>query len=199
MFAGRPAPDVAARLANLLAEAGLSVPETGDPLEILRWTAHRHPSLTRAVDDALIAEERAAVAVAEPTAGAAELIGAAREAGKPVAVVSNNSRAAIADYLDAHGLAGDVAVVVGRAYAKPGEMKPNPLPLRRALRLLEAAPGGAVMIGDSVADITAARAAGVPAVGYANREGKNRRLSLAGADAVVTDLAVLTAELRKAG
>ncbi|HEY1180134.1 MAG TPA: haloacid dehalogenase, partial [Phytomonospora sp.] len=121
VFAGRPAPEVAARLAAAFGVAG-----TGDPLEVLRRAdAHGDPALTRAVDDALTAEELAAVASAVPTEGAAALIGAAHAAGKRVAVVSNNGRPAITRYLDAHELTVDA--VVGRAPGSPGEMKPSPL------------------------------------------------------------------------
>ncbi|GIG64013.1 HAD family hydrolase [Phytomonospora endophytica] len=201
VFARRPAPGVAARLVAGLAAAGKTVPapvvSTGDPLAVLRWAGTLgEPRVTETVDDALTAEERAAVAVAEPTPGAAGFIAAAWEAGRRVAVVSNNGRPAIDEYLDAHGLAGAIAVVVGRARGLPGEMKPDPRPLRRALAALDAEPERAFMIGDSVADVAAARAAGVPVVGYARRPEKARRLSGAGADAVVADLAVLTGLLR---
>src|ERR1043165_1830612 len=57
LFAGRPAPRVAARRGEVLADGGVSVPEAlvslGDPLEVLRWAADRRdPALTRTVEDA---------------------------------------------------------------------------------------------------------------------------------------------------
>ena len=202
VFAGRPAPGVAARLADIVASIGHVAPgelvRGGDPIELLRWAdTFQDPNLTRTVEDALIAEERAAVAVAEPTCGADILITTARHVGKRVAVVSNNSGAAVADYLAVHGLARDVDVVVGRAYAEPARMKPDPSPLHTALAALGAVPEDAVMVGDSIADVAAARAAGVPVIGYANRDGKDTRLAGAGADIIVTDMAALATDLRR--
>jgi phosphoglycolate phosphatase len=51
------------------------------------------------------------------------------------------------------------------------------------------------MVGDSTTDVHAARAAGVRAIGYANKPGKRERLARAGADAIVTDMASLVSAL----
>ncbi|WP_229783494.1 HAD hydrolase-like protein [Pilimelia anulata] len=65
-------------------------------------------------------------------------------------------------------------------------MKPDPQPVRNALRLVGSSAGRAVLVGDAVTDIRAARAAGVAAVGYANRPTK--RGILASADAVIESM-----------
>ena len=52
-------------------------------------------------------------------------------------------------------------------------MKPHPDVLRRALVWLDVTPNRAVLIGDSTADIDAARALGTVSVGYANRAAKS--------------------------
>ncbi len=124
IFAGFPAPRVAAELVAQLRAAGVGVPEEvaceGHPLAVLRWTgAGCGPTLTAAVEDALCTSELRAVESAAPTPYGREVILGARSAGLLVAVVSNNSAEAIAAYLSAHGLADKFAPIVGREYAEP--------------------------------------------------------------------------------
>ncbi|AVT39139.1 HAD family hydrolase [Plantactinospora sp. BB1] len=193
IFAGYPAPKVAAELVGVLRLRGVEVQpalanET-DPLEVLRWTgATGDNDLTRAVEDALCAAERQAAASADPTPYGREVIVAARQAGLPVAVVSNNSASAVAAYLAAHRLAGYVSPVVGRAYAEPARMKPNPDPILQAVRSLGESPSRCVLIGDSLSDIEGAHAAGVRIIGYANRRAKIDSFNAAGADVVITSM-----------
>jgi phosphoglycolate phosphatase-like HAD superfamily hydrolase len=75
-------------------------------------------------------------------------------------------------------------------------MKPNPEPVMNALNALAVQPQSSVLIGDSLADITAGQAAGVPVIGYANRLSKKERFANARADAVVTSMADVVAALR---
>lgn len=53
-------------------------------------------------------------------------------------------------------------------------------------------PARCLMVGDSPADIEAARRAGTPAVAFANKPGKARHLELFHPTAMVTALAQLT-------
>jgi beta-phosphoglucomutase-like phosphatase (HAD superfamily) len=85
-----------------------------------------------------------------------------------------------------HGLLSLVAPIVGRAYADPARMKPHPGPILEAVRYLGAPRANCTLVGDSITDIEAARAAGVSVVGYANRPWKVNAFS--GADAVVTSM-----------
>jgi HAD superfamily hydrolase (TIGR01509 family) len=193
VYAGYPSMNVADELRSLLRDQGVIVPDelrgTPDPLEVLRWVGTRKlPEVTRLVEDALCAAELHAVTSSAPTPYAREVIVAARNAGKPVAVVSNNSTAAVMEYLTAKRLAPYITSVIGRAYADPARMKPNPEPILHAVFDLGAEPGDCVLIGDSLADIAAARAAGVPVIGYANREAKIQPFRDAKADAVVDSL-----------
>jgi HAD superfamily hydrolase (TIGR01509 family) len=193
IFAGYPAPQVAAELVDVLRRHGVDVPpdlaSESDPLEVLRRTgAAGDHGITRAVEDALCVAERRAVETAEPTPYGREVIVAARQAGVPVAAVSNNSAGAVTAYLAAHRLAGHVSPVIGRAYAEPNRMKPNPEPILQAVRALGVPPGRCVLVGDSLSDIEGARAAGVAVVGYANRPAKADAFRLAGAGAVVTSM-----------
>lgn len=200
IFAGYPAPQVAAELVDVLRRRGVDVPPAlssePDPLEVLRHTgAAGDHSVTRAVEDALCEAERRAVETAAPTPYGREVIVAARQAGMPVAAVSNNSAGAVTAYLAAHRLAEHVSPVVGRAYAEPGRMKPNPEPILQAVRSLGEPAARCVLIGDSLSDIEGARAAGVAVIGYANRPAKVDAFRLAGADAVVFSMGEIAAAL----
>jgi HAD superfamily hydrolase (TIGR01509 family) len=95
----------------------------------------------------------------------------------PVAVVSNNSAGAVTAYLTSRRLAAHVSPVVGRSYARPDQMKPNPEPIWQSTRALNITPHRAVLVGDSLSDIEGARAAGICSVGYANTPPRSRRFS----------------------
>lgn len=103
--------------------------------------------------------------------GVAEMLGALVEAGFATAVVTNKPARAARLVLDGLGLAPLVHAVVGGDTL--AGRKPDPAPVREALRRLGAAPGRAVMVGDMHHDVEAAHAAGVAAVlvtyGYAQR------------------------------
>jgi phosphoglycolate phosphatase-like HAD superfamily hydrolase len=198
IFANHPAPVVAAELRGLLVGHGVALPETmrdeADPIEILRYTATLdRPWLTTAIDDALRAAELTAARTAEPAPYAHDVIVTAHRTGRRVAVVSNNSAESINAYLSTHGLTNLVHPVIGRAYAEPSLMKPNPAPLRQAMATLRGAPGTSLLVGDSVSDVDASRAAQIAAVGYANKPGKKQRL--AHADVVITSMGELVAAL----
>ncbi|GAA2218135.1 hypothetical protein GCM10010429_49760 [Micromonospora olivasterospora] len=105
-----------------------------------------------------------------------------------VAVVSNNSAGAVSAYLTAHRIAAYVSPVVGRAYADPVQMKPNPEPILQAVRAVGEPPTRCLLVGDSLSDIDGARAAGVRVVGYANRPAKVETFRSAGADVVITGM-----------
>jgi phosphoglycolate phosphatase-like HAD superfamily hydrolase len=72
-------------------------------------------------------------------------------------------------------------------------MKPSPAPVLAALDELAADPRECVMVGDSTSDIEAAQAAGVIAIGYANKPGKRTRL--ARADVLIDSMAELATRL----
>ncbi|MEU7948484.1 HAD family phosphatase [Micromonospora taraxaci] len=193
IFAGYPAPQVAAELVDVLRRHGVEVPpdlaSEPDPLGVLRRTgAAGDQGMTRAVEDALCAAERRAAETAEPTPYGREVIVAAKQAGMPVAVVSNNSAGAVNVYLAAHRLAAYVSPVVGRAYADPTRMKPSPEPIRQAVHAVGGPPSRCVLVGDSLSDIDGARAAGVRVIGYANRPDKIETFRAAGADVVITSM-----------
>jgi HAD superfamily hydrolase (TIGR01509 family) len=193
IFAGYPAPKIAAELVDVLQQGGATVPpdlaSEPDPLEVLRRIgATGNQSATRAVENALCAAERQAAESAEPTPYGREVIVAARQAGLVVAVVSNNSSGAVTAYLTAHRLIGHVSPVIGRPYADPARMKPNPKPILQAVHILGIPPSRCVLVGDSLSDIEGAKASGVHAIGFANRPTKVEAFRSAMADVVMTSM-----------
>jgi HAD superfamily hydrolase (TIGR01662 family) len=200
VFAGLSAPRVAGELVELLRAAGVEIPgevaAEPDPLAVIRWTGdHCNAELTTAVDDALTALELQAVESATPTPHGHDVIRSARGAGVPVAIVSNNSGRAVSAYLTAHRLTEQVDRVIGRPYARPDLMKPDPSMVLDAVRAVGGDPAASVLVGDSMTDIQAARAAGVHVIGYANRPRKVVPFAIA--DAVITTMADVAAALSR--
>jgi HAD superfamily hydrolase (TIGR01509 family) len=191
VFAGYPAPRIAAELVTLLMRLDVEIPmevrDEPDPMEVLRWAGeHCSPKAVTDVEDALCGAELRAVAVAAPTPFGHELIINAHARGLRVAIVSNNSAPSIEAYLAAHGLTPLIAPIIGRAYANPARMKPHPGPVLDAVTSLGASQAECTLVGDSLTDIEAARSAGVRVVGYANRPWKVDAFS--SADAVITSM-----------
>lgn len=141
------------------------------------------------------AAELVAADSAVPTPGAADFLTACRRTGRRVAMVSNNSAAAVARYLAVHHLAELVAHVEGRDPYDPNLMKPHPTLPERALAALNETSEAAVLIGDSVTDVEAGQAARVRVIGYANHPSKTGPLLDAGAIGVVASMADLTADM----
>lgn len=94
-----------------------------------------------------------------PRPGASELLQALAGRGLRTAMVSNIGRAALAAALARFGLDSRLAPVVSRDDVT--FMKPRPEGALRALAELQTAPSAALFVGDSRADVLAARAAGL--------------------------------------
>ncbi len=129
--------------------------------------------------------------------GALELIAAYHEAGVKIAVVTNKPEAFTHEILKHFGIDGQVDVVVG-GDTSPAR-KPEPDMLYHALSVLGLPVSRALMVGDSPADIGAARAAKMASIavhgGYTNVP-----VDQLGADLVISDLSGLATaiELLKA-
>ena len=97
----------------------------------------------------------------EPYPGIPALLADLRAAGVRVAVATNSDRRSAGVVLGAHDLAGlfDVVVTVDEA----GGPKPDPAMIHLALASLEVSPDRGVFVGDSQADMIAARSAGLVA------------------------------------
>jgi phosphoglycolate phosphatase len=193
IFARRPARHVVLELLDVLTTDNAQVPDhlasASDPFDVLRYAATVNPGLARRVEHELRLAEIDAAGTATPTAHAADLISAWRHAGRAVAVVSNNSAAAVETYLAGHGI--DVDRVVARTSPDASLLKPSPYLVTSAIRALGAEPEACALVGDSPSDIAAAQTAGMSTVGYANKPGKRQRLSDAGADFIIDDMHAL--------
>lgn len=194
LFAGIPAPTIAASLLDHLPLALHDRVRSTDPHEVLRLVHRVAPRYEPVVERMLSGYEVEAAATAIPTPHAHRAIATARSTGRTVSIVTNNSEAAVDRYLVRHRLGQDITAVAARAAGGVPEMKPDPALVRQAIAQLETEPSRALLVGNSATDITAARAAGVRAVGFADRPGKHDALRQA--DLVVDDLADLVAALR---
>jgi len=118
--------------------------------------------------------------------GVIEGLGAIAAQGVRLACVTNKLTRFTVPLLERTGLAHFFAAVVcGDSVAR---LKPDPLPMLHACRLLAVEPAEAIVIGDSANDVAAARAAGcrVLCVPYGYSEGQS--VSSLGCDCVVDDL-----------
>jgi phosphoglycolate phosphatase len=201
VFAGYTTEAAASELRAVIADRRGSVPHMIDevgahPLGILRRVAGLgDPELTRAVADTCRDAEVRAVATAAPTPGAGDVLRAAHDGGRQVAIVSNNSGEAVRTYLDAHDLNGYVDHIAARYDGMdPHRLKPNPHLVDAAISALRARSADAILVGDSDSDIEAGRAAAIVTIGYANKPGKRERL--ANADTVIDTMTELADALR---
>lgn len=202
VFAGSPAPEVARHLAETLsaydAALGDKGRDTDDPMEILRLAPLSGEAGLRAIEDELTKAEVAAVRLAgPPVPGAVAALEAARASGRKVAIVSNNSTACVQAFLMLHRLRHLVDAAVGRAAYRPEAMKPDPHSLLRASSVLKTSPHSCALIGDSVTDMEAAKAAGGRSIGFANKPGRELALRDAGADVTVTYMATVAEALAR--
>lgn len=83
-------------------------------------------------------------------------------AGLKQALCTNKPLGVTLQILDALDIRGFFSTVVGGD--STAEKKPHPLPLQTCLQAIAVEPSDAVMVGDSGADVGAARAAGVPVI-----------------------------------
>ncbi|MGV9450027.1 HAD family hydrolase [Streptomyces sp. NPDC003635] len=196
LFAGHAAERVATDLVQWLEGRGLhgllteGERESLDPHAVLRAVDRRHPGsdLVAELEERLTNEELRATSSAMPTPYADPLIRTWTAVGARLAVVTNNSPRVVRAYLTGRGLNGCFAPHIYGRTQNLHHLKPHPHCLHRALNATGSAPGAALMIGDTPSDYLAARSAGVPFLGYARNEHKERWLREAGATSVVGSL-----------
>ena len=128
--------------------------------------------------------------------GVREGLDCLRAAGFALGCVTNKAGRFTLPLLEALGVRNDFGIVVaGDTLPKK---KPDPLPLLHAAEHFGAAPADSLLVGDSISDVKAARAAGfrVVCVSYGYNHGQDIRL--ASPDAVIDSLAELPALLADA-
>jgi phosphoglycolate phosphatase len=192
---------IAADTRTPIRRAGVAVPEpiasAVDHLAVLEFAAAHAPAALEAAEYVAVAGEIASARTAPLTPGVSEFLTACGETGRAVAIVSNNAAAAIGTFLELHGLSDYVAFVLGRPFARPDLMKPDPGSAAEALKLLGTTPDRVCMVGDAVTDIEFAHRAGLTAIGYAKNPERGREL--AEADAIVHTMAELADAVRASG
>ena len=196
LFAGHRAEDIATELVQWLEGRGLHgllTPDERkslDPQVVLRAVDRRHPGsdLVAELEERLTKEELRASASAMPTPYADPLIRTWTAVGSRLAVATNNSPKVVRTYLASRGLTTCFAPHIYGRTQQLNHLKPHPHCLVRALNAMGSAPEAALMIGDTPSDYLAARAAGVPFLGYARNERKERLLRGAGATTTVASL-----------
>jgi pyrophosphatase PpaX len=122
-------------------------------------------------------------AMTRPFPGALDTVALLARRGHPVGVVTAKTEEGALRTLRHTGLLPFMNAIVGADTC--GRAKPDPEPVLVALARLERPPGGALLVGDSVHDISAARAAGVRAVGVSWGACDPAGLADAGAEVVI--------------
>lgn len=202
LLPGTAGRDLARSAVDVLRRASVTVPdhiaETTDHLAVLRFAAETQPARVLAqLEDACRAAEVVVAAMdAQPTPGSDDVFFAAKFAGRPIVIVTNNADEAVETYLDRRGLTNLVLGTVGREPGHPELMKPHTRPVFLALAALQAEPRSCVFVGDSVTDIEVSHATGVHSIGYAKTPERGQQLATAGADAVIDNMADLARSIR---
>ncbi|MGW5634945.1 HAD family hydrolase [Streptomyces sp. NPDC003832] len=207
LFARHRAERVATDLVDWLAARGLrgllteGERESPDPHLVLRAVDRRHPGsdLVEELEEYLTKEELKATSSAMPTPYADPLIRTWTAMGSRLAIATNNSPRVVRTYLAGRGLTSCFSPHIYGRTQQLNHLKPHPHCLNRALNAMGAAPGDALMIGDTPSDYLAARAAGVPFLGYARNERKASLLREAGATMLIDSLHPVLTNLRNSG
>jgi len=180
-----------------IAHHGLAYPgrdhmaaQVGLPLEQIYATLHADLEPALVESHRSFQEENQHLAVAFP--GTAEVLTQLRERGLRLAAVTSRSRRTSVRSLEVTGLFGLFDAIVSAEDAPA--LKPDPAPLRQALAVLGAGTAGAVMVGDTAADILAGRALGIRTVGVTYGFG-GRSVLEHSPDAVIEEIAELVAAL----
>jgi HAD superfamily hydrolase (TIGR01662 family) len=194
VFAGISDRAVADHLRSFIKRAiPADVANSSDPFDVLQYARSLNGSTARLIESEFRNQEVAAVAVARETNGTLDAVKTIHTLGYTITIVSNNSVDAVNSYLHNHELGLYVTSVSARNSELQSPLKPDPFLILQAIRSLDTTPSLCFMVGDSVADIDAAHAAGVPVIAFANKPGKNERFQPHKPEAVITNMHALVA------
>ncbi|MDP7397350.1 MAG: phosphoglycolate phosphatase [Lentisphaeria bacterium] len=126
--------------------------------------------------------------------GAPELLQALQSRHAKMAIVTNKPTALTVPLLELLGIRDCFETVVGGG--DTASLKPDPAPLLAALQRLDRPAATALMVGDSINDIEAAQAAGIPCVAVSFGYNHGGDIRAANADLVIDSLHELTALLQ---
>lgn len=119
-------------------------------------------------------------------------------AGVTLAVVTNKLERYAAEVLDTLGLTARFATLIGGDTLGPGRGKPEPDPILEMIRRCDGSVATTAFVGDSIYDVKAAQAAGVPVIGCSFGF-LDRPATELGADAVIDGFDELVPTLRRLG
>ena len=144
---------------RLLRDEGLVVSRQGSGVFVRKRTARAialRPHVERAFEQSKVSIDFAGFsgetlhgAPQEPLDKIRVLIITAGRTGRTVTIVSSNSGAAIAAYLDDHRLTGYIKGIVARDDHDPERMKPDPYRVRQAVGILGAENSECPLVGDT--------------------------------------------------
>ncbi|HJU10975.1 MAG TPA: HAD family hydrolase, partial [Candidatus Binataceae bacterium] len=143
-------------------------------------------SLMRQASVIIEAHELRGIKSASPMPGAIKMLQALHRAGKRIAIVTSNSAVTASRWLTLHTLNAEVGAIVGRDSLLP--LKPAPEMVLHAIALSRATVRETVMVGDSQADLNAARHAQIGFFGVAGTAETKSQLVAAGAREVFQSL-----------
>jgi phosphoglycolate phosphatase-like HAD superfamily hydrolase len=132
-----------------------------------------------------------------PLPGARELLVTTAKLGLSVVVATSAKGDEVGLMLDALDVGSAITSVVSSADVDLA--KPDPGIVERALTESRTAPGRAVMVGDTIWDVIAARRAGVPCIGLLSGGIEAEQLRDAGAAEIYRDAAALLEDLTASG
>lgn len=186
LFAGYPSEQITQELIHTAHQKGYDRPlDTDDPLELLRQLGEDDAALAHEIDHLFAEKEYLAAESAKPLAGMHDFFSFCKKYALPVVIVTNNSPRSIKHYQNLHSL--PALETFGRVAGKPTFLKPSPYSLDRALQYLDTPPNQAIMVGDMLTDIQAARAASCRSIGISSDPALQSELKNAGATHIVTN------------
>ena len=164
-----------------------------DHVQCLRIVGQVAPELLPDLEAQCTDLELAAARSVHPAPHAVAFLEQTLDRGAAVAVVTNNDPGVVPLVLDRArpGMTARLLGSYGRSPGRVDDLKPRPNLVLRALADAEAVPSQAVLLGDSVTDVEAGRAAGVRVVGVAEDRERRTQLLTAGALAAVADVGAL--------
>ncbi|HEY0805278.1 MAG TPA: HAD hydrolase-like protein [Pseudonocardiaceae bacterium] len=169
LFGGTSDGVVASRLRVFLgADLPAEIAATDDPFDVLRYARTCSTTTRQLVERELRHQELAAIDTATETPGIRDVLQSLTITGHILTIVTNNAADAVGAYLGRHEFGRHVAEVSGRHSEEWTPLKPDPFLVRQAMWFLDTTPDRCCMIGDSVTDIQAGHALGVPVIAYAH-------------------------------
>jgi HAD superfamily hydrolase (TIGR01549 family) len=163
--------------------------------KIIMAHAKSSPRLTELERASEIIEkiELAGVDRAKPLEGALEILAVLKKSGASVAIVTSNSSRTIRRWFELNRANLKIDGIVGRDSLLA--LKPAPDMVLRALEILSTEPGDSAFVGDSEADLLAAKNSGVRFFGIAESDAARDRLLAAGAAEIYSSPAALSIHL----